>query len=538
LPTSDTDCSASDSSCTEARLPAARRRAYRAALALWAIAACFNGLGDGPVFIANEAREGVYARAMLSSGHFVAPLVANHLENGESVPDKPPLAHWLAAAAAWAKASFAAGEPVSAAQAAVAFDEWTLRFPSALCACLLVVSIAILGAPLVGERAALFGAAAALTSAQFWYQARLGRVDMPLACFTTIAALLAGRAMLEGSASLLLGAAVAAGLAVLAKGPLGVLLPALACAAFAVLRRRSYGAAPAAALPWRAAAAIVGVLVVPWYAAAIASSGGATLRSQLFAENLDQFTGANGRMAAAFYLWPWFLDSVPWNLVALAALPWVWKRREPGVVFCAAWWLVVLAFFEIAAYKRRAYLLPALPAEALLAGWLVDRASSARSALPGLSVDRRRILASSWIALAAVYAAIAPVGLARFAERVSPKPFIRQVDETLPAADRLRVCGIGFDPSLVLLFYFRDPERVDVASDEASCVAAPSRFYLLSQTEWRRMLRSNDAAPWTELLRGEIRGWTKRIPVTLARRGETSPEAAYQTANAAGPLPR
>ncbi|MGH7899154.1 MAG: hypothetical protein ACREQQ_14455, partial [Candidatus Binatia bacterium] len=40
--------------------------------------------------------------------------------------------------------------------------------------------------------------------------------------------------------------------------------------------------------------------------------------------------------------------------------------------FCTVWWLTLLAFFEIAAYKRRAYLLPALPAEALLAGWFLD----------------------------------------------------------------------------------------------------------------------------------------------------------------------
>jgi hypothetical protein len=46
----------------------------------------------------------------------------------------------------------------------------------------------------------------------------------------------------------------------------------------------------------------------------------------------------------------------------------------------------VLAFFQIAGYKRRAYLLPALPAEALLAGWYVDRAVLSGLTLPSLEV--------------------------------------------------------------------------------------------------------------------------------------------------------
>ncbi len=526
--TSDTDCSGSASSSTERPLTPGRRRLYRAALALWAVAACFNGLGEGPVFIANEAREGVYARAMLASGEFVAPRVMNHLENGETVPDKPPLTHWLAAAAAWTRARLAAGGPVSGAEAAVAFDEWTLRFPSALCACLLVIAIAILGAPLVGERAALFAAAVALTSAQFWYQARLGRVDMALACFTSIAALLAGRAMLERRAAPLLGAAVAAGLAVLAKGPLGIVLPLLTCLAFAALRRWQGESAPAA-LPWRTALGIACAVAVPWYAAAIADSAGATLRSQVFAENLDQFIGANGRMSWTFYAVPWLIDSLPWNLAALAALALLYKRRDPGVVFCAAWWIALLAFFELAAYKRRAYLLPALPAQALLAGWLVDRVRGS------LGLPAVRVLASIWVALAVAYGAVAPVGMARFARQVSPKPFIERVDDALPAADRLRVCGVGFDPSLLLLFYFRVPERVDVASDGDACQSAASRYYLLSQPEWLRVTRSGDADRWSELFRGEIRGWTRRIPVTLSRHGAADGEDAYQTATEADP---
>jgi len=530
LQTSATDYSVSASSCAESARADVRCRILRAALLSWALVSCFNRLGDAPVFVANEAREGVYARAMLESGNFVAPIVANHLENGEVVADKPPLTHWLSAAAAWAKAALSAGRPATGLEAAQAFDEWTLRFPSALCACLLVWAVATLGAAFVGERAALFAAAALLTSAQFWYQARFGRVDMALACFASIAALLAGRALLEGRRRLLSFAALAAGAAMLAKGPLGVLLPVLACLAFAAVERLR-GAVRSHGMPWRGALAVLCAVVVPWYALAILSSNGAILRSQLFAENLDQFTGANGRMSDLFYLGPWLLDSLPWNLIAVAALPWIWRRRDRGAIFCAAWWLVVLAFFELAAYKRRAYLLPALPAEALIAGWLVDRLGER---IVGTTPFARRAFVSLWAAAAIAYALIVPVGMTHFARRTSPKPLIQRIDAAVPAATRLAVCGLGHDSSLVLLFYFRDPKRVDVAPDGTSCVSPPDGYYLLTDEERRRAERRNDGGRSTELLHGELRGWSRRVPVTLVVRGTP----VLQTARGADSLRR
>src|SRR5262245_37447631 len=249
------DFSASDSSCAKSAR-SRPRLAWLAALLVWALIACFNRLGEAPVFITNEAREGVYARAMLASEHFVAPFVPNHLENGEWIPDKPPLFHWLAAGAAWLRSEVVFHQSgVSGEELARQFDEWTLRAPSALAASLLIFSTVVAGAPLVGGRAALLAGAMLLTSFFFSYQARLGRVDMLLTSLATLATLLAGSAMVERRARRLYFAGVVAGLATLAKGPLGILLPALACGGFlalapSVLRLPRTGLRT---LPWRAA---------------------------------------------------------------------------------------------------------------------------------------------------------------------------------------------------------------------------------------------------------------------------------------------
>jgi 4-amino-4-deoxy-L-arabinose transferase-like glycosyltransferase len=399
------DSSASASSCTES----ARSRpriAWIAALVVWALIACFNRLGNAPVVITNEAREGVYARAMLASGDFVAPSVSNHLENGEWIPDKPPLFHWLAAGATWTRSLF--HQPIVSGEGlARQFDEWTLRAPSALAASLLIFSTVVAGTPLVGGRASLLGAAMLLTTFFFSYQARFGRVDMLFTSLATLATLLAGGAMVEQRPRRLCFAGVVAGLAMLAKGPLGLLLPTLACGGFLALGPSllRWPRAGLRALPWRTALVAALAVALPWYGLANWASRGAVMRSHLFAENLEQFVGMGGRMHESFYLGAWIVDSLPWNLLALFALGAVWRRREPGAVFCSIWWIAVLAFFHIAAYKRRAYLLPALPAEALVAGWYVDRVVLSGVTLPRLEV-RRCLRAAVRPAIACIMAAL------------------------------------------------------------------------------------------------------------------------------------
>jgi 4-amino-4-deoxy-L-arabinose transferase-like glycosyltransferase len=382
------DSSASDSSCTESRR-SRPRLAWIAALVVWALIACFNRLGQAPVVITNEAREGVYARAMLASGDFVAPAVSNHLENGEWIPDKPPLFHWLAAGAAWTRSQVVFHQPiVSGEDLARQFDEWTLRAPSALAASLLIFLTVVAGAPLVGGRASLLGGAMLLTTFFFSYQARFGRVDMLFTSLATLATLLAGGAMVEQRPRRLCFAGVVAGLATLAKGPLGIVLPALACGGFLALgpSLQRLPRARLRALPWRTALVTALAVALPWYGLANWASRGAVMRSHLFAENFEQFVGMGGRMHESFYLGAWIVDSLPWNLLALFALGAVWRRREPGAVFCSIWWIAVLAFFQIAAYKRRAYLLPALPAEALVAGWYADRVVLSGVTLPRLEL--------------------------------------------------------------------------------------------------------------------------------------------------------
>src|ERR1700747_1157138 len=118
----------------DALSPSGLRALAMAGLIVWAVAAGVSRVVDAPVYVLNEAREGVYARAMLDSGNFVLPYVPNHVENGETIPDKPPLTHWLSAGVTALRVWFSDGRLPAGPALAARYDEWSLRFPSGLIA--------------------------------------------------------------------------------------------------------------------------------------------------------------------------------------------------------------------------------------------------------------------------------------------------------------------------------------------------------------------------------------------------------------------
>jgi 4-amino-4-deoxy-L-arabinose transferase-like glycosyltransferase len=182
-----------------------------------------------------------------------------------------------------------------------------------------------------------------------------------------------GSALLETRKRSLIAAAVLAGLAVLAKGPLGIVLPGLVGIGWALQQTtRTRSLAWARRFPWFRAALLGLLVALPWYVAAYAMNGMAVVRSQLLHENFHQFTGANARMDLLYYLEPWLSDSLPWNLLAMAGVWRALKQRERGPKFCALWWAVFMVVFTLSAYKRRAYILPALPASSMLVGYWLD----------------------------------------------------------------------------------------------------------------------------------------------------------------------
>jgi len=332
----------------------AGKRAFAPLLALLAGLVYSAPAFDTPFYTKGEAREAVLVQAMRAEGNYVLPL-----RNGSEIPSKPPLFHWLAAAAS------AIGGEVT---------ELSSRAPSVVAAAVVVGVTAWLGARMFGATAGWVGAIVLASSVTFFVAATGARVDMLLAAAITIA-LSAFHADISGK-RLGLGnpfhAAVAA--AVLAKGPIGFVVPWAVIVVFLTATRdREYARQlkPLRALAWLS-------LPAAWYAAAYTLAGDAFLAKQLVQENfqrlLDAEGGATGHVKPVYAHIPLLLGGLaPWSLLWIVAVGYGSREclnvRSRGLLLLLIWIFVPLVLLSVAGSKRAVYMLPSYPACALLIAW-------------------------------------------------------------------------------------------------------------------------------------------------------------------------
>jgi len=352
------------------------------------------GLGARDLWNPNEPLYGRAVVEMSRSGDWSLPTV-----NGRVFDEKPILYFWMALAA-------------SAASGTV--DEWTLRLPSALGGLAGVALVYLLVRPYAGpSRARLSAFAFATTEIVFW-SARTVQMDLLLAVCTLGAVLAVSRIIDHGAAvacgALLAG--LAAGLGVLAKGPLGLICPGLALAAYAVVRPAgTHGLAALARHreAWVAAlCALAGLIAVagPWFLWLWLQGELDTLRELLLRQNVARFLAPWDHVRPWWYflLYVW-IDMAPWALLLPLAVGLRHEDRHARRLdrLAAAWLIATLVFFSLSASKRSPYLLPAAPAVAILATAPIDLW------LRGLLDPWRRRLLHALIGLAG--AALAALGL-------------------------------------------------------------------------------------------------------------------------------
>jgi 4-amino-4-deoxy-L-arabinose transferase-like glycosyltransferase len=205
-------------------------------------------------------------------------------------------------------------------------------------------------------------------------------------------------------------AGACAGLAMLAKGPLGVLLPALVTVVFVAVardrdtwRRLAPGAIPAAV----AAAVVAG----PWYVAILRAQGRAFVDVFLLDHNLARFTSTIHHHPGPFlyYLPILVVGLFMWSGLLVPALGTVSRRRARDL-FVLAWAGAPLVFFSLAGSKLPGYILPCVPPLAILAGRAADGLVRGEG-----GAGLRRAAGLVTVVLAAVAAAL-PIVAARFGE--------------------------------------------------------------------------------------------------------------------------
>jgi 4-amino-4-deoxy-L-arabinose transferase-like glycosyltransferase len=312
----------------------------------------FWGLGDLPFYTRGEPREGLVVWEMNSSGNWILPVV-----NGEYIPFKPPLFHWLALLAG----SIFGG-----------IDEFTLRLPSALLAAAGVLMIYRTGARLWGKKAGVVAGIVLLTCGEWWQAGTITQVDMTLTFFISAACLYFYFLYRRQDFGLVksLGLPLLLGLATLAKGPLGLAVPCLVFLVFLWLRRDF---AFVKKLHLLASATVFFLVAGSWYGAARWQAGPAFFFRQIVDENFRTAAGTYGHFQPIYYYIPVFLENtIPWTFFFPPLALFIYKQRdklsEQEFLFPLTWLITGFIFFSASFGKRGVYILPLYPPTALLFG--------------------------------------------------------------------------------------------------------------------------------------------------------------------------
>ena len=353
-------------------------------------------LGATPLWDDDEPKNAACSVAMLDSNDWVVPTFDGRLR-----VEKPPLVNWLHIAG----------------MAIFGRNETGVRIGSALLTigtCLLTWRLGvILFSPAVG----LLGGITMATCVWTAVGGRASTPDAPLVFFTTLALVCFAREITRvglghGHVRLSLGGAVAigasSGAAVLAKGPIGCVIPAVACAAFAAVRARSAerpslretltGLRPLVVI-----AAMLAV-ALPWYAWVTIRTDGEWLRGFFLVHNVGRFAapmeGHSGSLA--YYPIVIGIGLFPWSLVLAAMLVNIvatlrsndHPQRVP-MQLMACWAGAWVGILSLAGTKLPGYVWPAYPALALTTGCFLD--AWQRGEIGWLTWSRRPAWAASGI---------------------------------------------------------------------------------------------------------------------------------------------
>lgn len=165
-------------------------------------------------------------------------------------------------------------------------------------------------------------------------------------------------------------------LAILAKGPVGIVIPGLIIGCFALYLGNFRQL-------WREMRPVSGILIIlaialPWYILVILANGQTYIDSFFGYHNFQRFTGVVNKHSAPwyFYFFVVLLGFAPWSIYLPVAIArtrfWqrtYWRRQSRSAqlsLFALFWFACIFGFFTIAVTKLPSYVLPLLPAAAIL----------------------------------------------------------------------------------------------------------------------------------------------------------------------------
>lgn len=345
----------------------------------------FYGLSNFGLIGADEPRYAQIAREMLTRHDWVTPVLG-----GEPWLEKPPFLYWQA----------------MIAYSIFGVSDWAARLPSAIDATLMVLMIYLFSRKFLPNLQLDAALMTASTAGVIGFS-RAAATDMPLAAMFTVA-MLAWYAWYKTDARMYLAWAYTfLGLATLAKGPVAPFLAAVIIAIFAAVKKdyRIVGRTL-----WLPGIGIFLIVTLPWYIA-VQIRNPQFFHVFILEHNFARFgTNLYHHKQPFWYFVPvTLLALVPWTVLACVSIgqgigAW-WANRQSSEhdlsSYLLVWLLAPVIFFSASQSKLPGYILPAVPAGALLAAVYLRRKFSSEEG-PSLGI----VILHSMVAAAPIVPAL------------------------------------------------------------------------------------------------------------------------------------
>ncbi|MDN5863863.1 MAG: glycosyltransferase family 39 protein [Gammaproteobacteria bacterium] len=349
----------------------------------------FGGLGYRPLFATDEGRYAEIPREMMAAGDWVTPRL-----NGLRYFEKPPLQYWMTAAS----------------YAVFGVHDWVARLWTAVAGFLTVLLAGFTAFRLYGRKAGWMTAAVLGGSFYFVFLSHFSTLDAVLCgamSLNLFGFLLAQRATRGSRAELgwMLASWAGAALAVLDKGLIGILLPGAVIALYMILKRDTGLLRRLRILP---GLTLFLAMVLPWFIAVSIQNPDFPWQFFMVQQFLRFLTPAQHRPGPGWYFIPLLVLSVlPWLAAAgrglLSPLRGLLRREafNPEVLIWL-WIVVIFAFFSVSHSKLPSYILPIIPAFAVLIGQRLSRlerlpwSAGAISLATGIVLLALAVMAPEW----------------------------------------------------------------------------------------------------------------------------------------------
>ena len=318
---------------------------------LFIIAFYFFGIGHLPLLGPDEPRYAQIAREMFLSGDYITPTLG-----GYTWFEKPALLYWM----------------IAAAFKVFGVSDWSARFGPALCGLLTIAAVARVGRE-IETGFGFWSVVVTATCLGLIVFSRAVSFDVVITMTTTWSLAFFLLRELTKQRAFLIGFYAFVGLSLIAKGLVGVVIPFGVVGVYYLLRRAWPDRSVWLSLLWGVPLAIAVSAI--WYGPVIARHGWSFIDEFFVQHHFARYMSNKYHHPQPIYFYPAIILmlTVPWTHFFVEALikarRWTWRGDDKLSivrVFSLAWLLLTIVFFSFSGSKLPGYILPALPAAALL----------------------------------------------------------------------------------------------------------------------------------------------------------------------------